>query len=152
VPHDGKYIVDSWECAGVRCGGPRAPRASLAPGVIGLETRQRLAPLGQRKSSCSKALEQFFADGSTRPIAKGKRSGTSRSRVWISNLGAKSCERGGVSGNAVDVVYADSQGEHSLQVDKLVVAVGPPGRFTEGLFGRWARGVRLDERGFITVR
>ena len=37
-----------------------------------------------------------------------------------------------VSGNAVDVTYGDAQGEHSLQVDKLVVAVGRR-PFTEGL-------------------
>ena len=37
-----------------------------------------------------------------------------------------------MSGDAVDVVYTDAQGEHTLQVDKLVVAVGRR-PFTEGL-------------------
>jgi pyruvate/2-oxoglutarate dehydrogenase complex dihydrolipoamide dehydrogenase (E3) component len=37
-----------------------------------------------------------------------------------------------VKGDAVDVVYTDAAGEHTLQVDKLVVAVGRR-PFTEGL-------------------
>ena len=63
-------------------------------------------------------------------------------------LGAKVLSAA-VSGNAVDVVYSDAQGEHSLQVDKLVVAVGRR-PFTEGLLAD-GTGVQLDERGFIKV-
>ena len=54
-----------------------------------------------------------------------------------------------MSGDAVDVVYSDAQGEHTLQVDKLIVAVGRR-PFTEGLLAD-GTGVQLDERGFIKV-
>jgi len=47
------------------------------------------------------------------------------------------------------VAYTDAQGEHTLQVDKLVVAVGRK-PFTEGLLAE-GTGVRLDGRGFIQV-
>jgi len=54
-----------------------------------------------------------------------------------------------VSGNAVDVVYTDKQGEHSLQVDKLIVAVGRR-PYTQELLAA-GTGVELDEHGFIKV-
>ena len=63
-------------------------------------------------------------------------------------LGAK-VARAAVSGAAVDVTYTDAQGEHTLQVDKLVVAVGRR-PFTENLLAD-GTGVELDARGFIQV-
>jgi dihydrolipoamide dehydrogenase len=54
-----------------------------------------------------------------------------------------------VAGDAVDVVYADAQGEHSLQVDKLIVAVGRR-PYTQDLLAP-ETGVAVDERGFIQV-
>jgi dihydrolipoamide dehydrogenase len=47
------------------------------------------------------------------------------------------------------VAYTDAQGEHTLQVDKLVVAVGRR-PFTEGLLAE-GTGVEMDPRGFIQV-
>jgi dihydrolipoamide dehydrogenase len=63
-------------------------------------------------------------------------------------LGAKVL-RAAVAGGAVDVTYTDAQGEHTLQVDKLVVAVGRR-PFTQGLVAD-GTGVRMDARGFIEV-
>jgi dihydrolipoamide dehydrogenase len=54
-----------------------------------------------------------------------------------------------VSGNAVEVSYTDAQGGHTVQFDKLVVAVGRR-PFTTGLLAD-GTGVALDERGFIEV-
>jgi dihydrolipoamide dehydrogenase len=54
-----------------------------------------------------------------------------------------------VDGAAVNVLYSNAQGEQSLQVDKLVVAVGRR-PFTEGLLGA-DTGVEIDPRGFIQV-
>ena len=51
--------------------------------------------------------------------------------------------------NHVNVAYADAQGEHSLQVDRLVVAVGRR-PFTEGLVGDGVN-LEMDPRGFIQV-
>jgi dihydrolipoamide dehydrogenase len=63
-------------------------------------------------------------------------------------LGAK-VSSAAVSGSAVDVVYTDASGEHTVQFDKLVVAVGRR-PFTAGLLAE-GTGVALDERGFIVV-
>jgi dihydrolipoamide dehydrogenase len=63
-------------------------------------------------------------------------------------LGAK-VTRASATGAAVDVVYSDAQGEHTLQVDKLVVAVGRR-PFTQELLAE-GTGVELDPRGFIQV-
>jgi dihydrolipoamide dehydrogenase len=63
-------------------------------------------------------------------------------------LGAKVI-RATVSGSAVDVVYSTAQGEHTLQVDKLIVAVGRR-PFTQDLLAE-GTGVELDARGFIQV-
>jgi dihydrolipoamide dehydrogenase len=49
----------------------------------------------------------------------------------------------------VTVTYSDSQGEHTVQVDKLVVAVGRR-PFTQELLAE-GTGVKLDARGFIEV-
>ena len=56
-------------------------------------------------------------------------------------LGAK-VSRAAVSGGGVDVIYTDAQGEHTLQVDKLVVAVGRR-PFTQNLLAE-GTGVELD--------
>jgi len=49
----------------------------------------------------------------------------------------------------VNVTYTDAKGEQSLQVEKLVVAIGRR-PFTRNLLGD-GTGVELDERGFIKV-
>jgi dihydrolipoamide dehydrogenase len=54
-----------------------------------------------------------------------------------------------VVGGAVEVIYSDAEGEHTLTVDKLVVAVGRR-PFTENLLAD-DTGVELDQRGFIKV-
>ena len=50
---------------------------------------------------------------------------------------------------AVDVTYQDGDGDHTLTVDKLIVAVGRR-PYTEGLLAADS-GVNLDERGFLYV-
>ncbi len=54
-----------------------------------------------------------------------------------------------VTGDAVDVTYADAKGEQKLTVDRLVVAIGRR-PYTNDLLGS-DTGVELDERGFIKV-
>jgi dihydrolipoamide dehydrogenase len=63
-------------------------------------------------------------------------------------LGAKVLRATVVNG-AVDIIYANAQGEHALTVDKLVVAVGRR-PFTQNLLAE-GTGVTLDARGFIEV-
>jgi dihydrolipoamide dehydrogenase len=143
TPHDGKYIVDSWNALEFDA----VPRrlGVIGAGVIGLELGSVWRRLGS-EVTVIEALEQFLpiADGA---IAKEAQRHFKKQGLDI-KLGAK-VSGATVSGDAVDVTYADAQGEHTLQVDKLVVAVGRR-PFTEGLLAE-GTGVRLDERGFIQV-
>jgi dihydrolipoamide dehydrogenase len=143
VPHDGKYIVDSWNA--LEFDAVPARLGVIGAGVIGLELGSVWRRLGS-EVTVLEALEQFLpiADGA---IAKEAQRHFKKQGLDI-KLGAK-VSRAAVAGNAVDVVYSDAQGEHALQVDKLVVAVGRR-PFTEGLLAE-GTGVKLDERGFIQV-
>ena len=143
VPHDGKYIVDSWNA--LEFDAVPARLGVIGAGVIGLELGSVWRRLGSEVTMLE-AMEQFLvvADGA---IAKEAQRHFKKQGLDI-KLGAK-VTRAAVAGTAVDVVYSDAQGEHTLQVDKLVVAVGRK-PFTEGLLAE-GTGVRLDERGFIQV-
>jgi dihydrolipoamide dehydrogenase len=143
VPHDGKYIVDSWNA--LEFDAVPARLGVIGAGVIGLELGSVWRRLGS-EVVVLEALEQFLPMVD-QTIAKEAQRHFKKQGLDI-KLGAK-VSSAAVSGNAVDVVYTDSQGEHSLQVDKLVVAVGRR-PFTEELLAD-GTGVQLDERGFIKV-
>ena len=143
VPHDGKYIVDSWNA--LEFDAVPARLGVIGAGVIGLELGNVWRRLGS-EVVVLEALEQFLPMVD-QTIAKEAQRHFKKQGLDI-KLGAK-VARAAVAGNAVDVVYTDSQGEHSLQVDKLVVAVGRR-PFTDGLLAD-GTGVQLDERGFVKV-
>ena len=143
VPHDGKYIVDSWNALEFDAVPKRL--GVIGAGVIGLELGSVWRRLGS-EVVVLEALEQFLPMVD-QTIAKEAQRHFKKQGLDI-KLGAKVLSAT-VSGNAVDVLYSDAQGEHSLQVDKLVVAVGRR-PFTEGLLAE-GTGVQLDERGFIKV-
>jgi dihydrolipoamide dehydrogenase len=143
APHDGKYIVDSWNALEFDA----VPRrlGVIGAGVIGLELGSVWRRLGS-EVTVIEAMEQFLpiADGA---VAKEALRHFKKQGLDI-KLGAK-VSGATVSGGAVDVTYTQPEGEHTLQVDKLVVAVGRR-PFTDGLLAE-GTGVRLDERGFIQV-
>jgi len=143
VPHDGHYIVDSWNA--LEFTEVPARLGVIGAGVIGLELGSVWRRLGS-EVTVLEAMEQFLpiVDAA---IAKEAQRHFNKQGLDI-KLGAK-VSAATVAGNAVDVRYSDAQGEHTLQVDKLVVAVGRR-PFTEGLLAD-GTGVRLDERGFIEV-
>jgi dihydrolipoamide dehydrogenase len=143
VPHDGKLIVDSWNA--LEFDAVPARLGVIGAGVIGLELGSVWRRLGS-EVTVLEALEQFLpiADGA---VAKEAQRHFKKQGLDI-KLGAK-VTSATVAGGAVDVVYSNAQGEHALQVDKLVVAVGRK-PFTEGLLAE-GTGVLLDERGFIQV-
>lgn len=143
VPHDGKYIVDSWNA--LEFDAVPARLGVIGAGVIGLELGSVWQRLGS-EVTILEALEQFLPMVD-QAIAKEAQRHFKKQGLDI-KLGA-TVSSAGVAGDAVDVVYTDAQGEHRLQVDKLVVAVGRR-PFTEGLLAD-GTGVRLDERGFIQV-
>jgi dihydrolipoamide dehydrogenase len=143
VPHDGKYIVDSWNALEFDAVPKRL--GVIGAGVIGLELGSVWRRLGS-EVTVLEALEQFLPIVD-QTIAKEAQRHFKKQGLDI-KLGAKVLSAA-VSGNAVDVSYADSQGEHSLQVDQLVVAVGRR-PFTRDLLMD-GTGVKLDEHGFIVV-
>jgi dihydrolipoamide dehydrogenase len=143
VPHDGKFIVDSWNA--LEFDAVPARLGVIGAGVIGLELGSVWRRLGS-EVTVLEALEQFLpiADGA---IAKEAQRHFKKQGLDI-KLGAK-VSGAMVTGGAVEVTYVDAQGEHKLTVDKLVVAVGRK-PFTDGLLAE-GTGVRLDPRGFIQV-
>ncbi len=143
VPHDGKFIVDSWNA--LEFDAVPARLGVIGAGVIGLELGSVWRRLGS-EVIVLEAMEQFLPMVD-QTIAKEALRHLKKQGLDI-KLGAK-VSSAAISGNAVDVLYSDAQGEHPLQVDKLVVAVGRR-PFTEGLLAE-GTGVQLDERGFIQV-
>ena len=143
VPHDGKYIVDSWNALEFDAVPKRL--GVIGAGVIGLELGSVWRRLGS-EVTVLEALDQFLPMVD-QTIAKEAQRHFKKQGLDI-KLGAKVASAA-VAGNAVDVVYSDSQGEHTLQVDKLVVAVGRR-PYTKDLLAD-GTGVQLDERGFIVV-
>jgi dihydrolipoamide dehydrogenase len=143
VPHDGKYIVDSWNALEFDAVPKRL--GVIGAGVIGLELGSVWLRLGS-EVVVLEALETFLPMVD-QTIAKEAQRHFKKQGLDI-KLGAKVLSAR-VSGEAVDVIYSDAQGEHSLQVDKLIVAVGRR-PFTAGLLAD-GTGVQLDERGFIKV-
>jgi dihydrolipoamide dehydrogenase len=143
VPHDGKYIVDSWNA--LEFDAVPARLGVIGAGVIGLELGSVWRRLGS-EVTVLEAMAQFLPMVD-QTIAKEAQRHFKKQGLDI-KLGAKVL-RAAAKGGAVEVVYADAQGEHTLQVDQLVVAVGRR-PFTEGLLGD-GTGVKVDQRGFIDV-
>jgi dihydrolipoamide dehydrogenase len=143
VPHDGTAIVDSWNALEFDAVPGRL--GVIGAGVIGLELGSVWRRLGSTVTVLE-ALDQFLPMAD-QTIAKEAQRHFKKQGLDI-KLGAKVL-RAAVSGSGVDVVYADAQGEYSLQVDKLVVAVGRR-PFTDGLLAE-GTGVEIDQRGFIQV-
>jgi dihydrolipoamide dehydrogenase len=143
APFDRERIVDSWGALEFE----QVPKTLgvVGAGVIGLELGSVWSRLGS-EVVILEALDEFLAvvdrDVATEAAKQFKQQG------MTIHLGAKVTAAGASSGN-VKVDYEDASGKHSIQVEKLVVAVGRK-PYTQGLLGKDC-GVQLDERGFITV-
>jgi dihydrolipoamide dehydrogenase len=140
---DGTYIVDSWDAIEF----DEVPKrlGIIGAGVIGLELGSVWSRLGA-EVTIIEAMHDFLfmAD---REIAAVAGKDFKKQGLEIL-LGAKlTGAKAGKSG--VQVEYEDAGIPKTLEVDKLVVAVGRR-PFTEGLFDADA-GIELDERGFIQV-
>lgn len=140
---DGERIVDSrgaleFETAPATLG-------VVGAGVIGLE----LGSVWNRLGSDVVILEAMddFLYIADRQLAKDAYKQFAKQGLDI-RLGA-AVTSASVAGDIVQVDYKDSDGQQSLEVDKLVVAVGRR-PFTDGLLADDA-GIELDERGFIVV-
>jgi len=140
---DGEAIIDSWSALDLTAVPGRL--GVIGAGVIGLELGSVWNRLGGQVTVLE-ALDRFLAlaDGQ---IAKDALRQFKKQGLDI-RLGAKvtSAERGPTG---VAVTYEDERGRHTLEVDRLVVAVGRRPS-TQGLLDPLA-GVKLTDRGLIEV-
>jgi len=143
APLDGDRIVDSTGALDF----PEVPKrlGVIGAGVIGLELGSVWNRLGA-EVVVLEALEEFLPMADERVARDAKKILTGQGldiRLGTRVTGAQ------VSGDEVVVSYQDKDGDQSLSVDKLIVAVGRR-PYTEGLLSPDC-GVNLDERGFLYV-
>ena len=140
---DGDRIIDSWDA--LELDAVPASLGVVGAGVIGLELGSVWARLGARVTILE-AMEDFLfmADRDVAKVAAGE----FKKQGLDIKLGAM-VSKATAGKNGVTVEYKDKDGEQSLDVDKLVVAVGRR-PVTDNLFADDA-GIQLDERGFIVV-
>jgi len=140
---DGEAIVDSW--GGLDLAAVPGRLGVIGGGVIGLELGSIWSRLGSQVTVLE-AMDRFLfmVDGQ---IAKDAQRQLKKQGLDI-RLGAKvtSAE---IGPNGVVLSYEDQRGRHSVEVDRLIVAVGRRPN-TEGLLDPLA-GVKLSDRGFIEV-
>ena len=141
APFDGKYIVDSTGALEF----DEVPRrlCVIGAGVIGLELGSVWRRLGaevvvlEALTTLLPAVDQQIAKDAERQF---KKQGLDI-KLGSAVSGARR------SGKSVTVSYTDSDGDHQLPTDRLIVAVGRR-PYTEGLIGVDV-GIQIDDRGFI---
>ena len=143
APFSEDMIVDSW--GALEFDAVPKKLGVVGAGVIGLELGSVWSRLGA-EVTILEAMDDFLfmAD---RDVARQAARAFKQQGLDI-KLGAKVTDAR-VNKQSVTVKYEDKDGEQSLNVDKLVVAVGRRA-FTDGLLADDS-GVELDERGFIKV-
>jgi dihydrolipoamide dehydrogenase len=143
APFDGDNIVDSWGALEFES----APETLgvVGGGVIGLELGSVWSRVGS-EVTVLEAMDDFLFMVD-RQVAKEAGRQFRKQGLDI-KLGAK-VTSARVKGKKVSVDYEDSSGAQSIDVDKLVVAVGRR-PFTDGLLADDS-GIQLDERGCIPV-
>ncbi|HLS80079.1 MAG TPA: dihydrolipoyl dehydrogenase [Steroidobacter sp.] len=143
LPFDGERIVDSWGALEFDAVPKRL--GVIGAGVIGLELGSVWRRLGS-EVVVLEALDTFLpmTDGavSKEALKHFKKLGLDI-RLGAKVAGAKQ------SKNGVTLEYSDAKGEQTLEVDKVVVAIGRRPYSTD-LLGE-GTGVQLDERGFVQV-
>jgi dihydrolipoamide dehydrogenase len=143
TPFDGKNIVDSWGALEFNAVPKRL--GVIGAGVIGLELGSVWRRLGS-EVVVLEALPDFLAIADQQ-LAKEALRHFKKLGLDV-RLGAK-VSGAKVTGAGVEVSYSDGKGEQSVTVDKLVVSIGRQ-PFTQDLLAD-GTGVKIDERGFITV-
>jgi dihydrolipoamide dehydrogenase len=143
APFDGDRIVDSWGALDF----DTVPKTLgiVGGGVIGLELGSVWARLGS-KVEILEAMDDFLflADRDVaKEAAKQFKQQGLNIRLGARMTGAKT------SKNSVSVSFDDKDGSQTMNVERLVVAVGRR-PFLDGLLADDA-GITLDDRGFIRV-
>jgi dihydrolipoamide dehydrogenase len=143
APFDGKRILDSWGALELDAMPKRL--GVIGAGIIGLELGSVWRRLGS-EVVVLEALPEFLAIADQQLAKEALRHFKKMGldvRLGAKVTGAK------VGDDGVTVSYTDSQGAQSLNVDKVVVAIGRR-PYTKDLLAP-GTGVELDERGFIQV-
>ena len=143
APLDDNLIVDS--TGALEFNAVPKTLGIIGAGVIGLELGSVWSRLGS-KVVLIEALDEFLPVADQR-IARDALKILEGQGLDI-KLGALVTEAKAQK-NGVKVTYKDSDGEHQVKFDKLIVAVGRR-PYTEGLLAPDS-GVNLDERGFLYV-
>ncbi len=141
VPFDSERIVDSAGALDFQAVPPRL--GIVGAGVIGLELGSVWRRLGA-EVSIVEALDSFLP-ATDHQIAKEAQRQFTRQGLKI-HLAAK-VETATRVGDSVRVAYSDSAGQHELEVDRVIVAVGRRA-YTEHLVHPDLE-LELDHRGFI---
>jgi dihydrolipoamide dehydrogenase len=143
LPFDGRQIVDSWGALEFDA----VPRrlGVIGAGVIGLELGSVWRRLGA-EVTVLEALDTFLPMAD-QAVAKEALKHYKKLGLDI-RLGAK-VSGADTSAAAVKLKYNDGKGEQSIEVDKVVVAIGRR-PYSKDLLGE-STGVQLDERGFVKV-
>jgi dihydrolipoamide dehydrogenase len=140
---DHARICDSWDALEFDSVPKRL--CVIGAGVIGLELGSVWRRLGAEVTMLE-ALDNFLAIADQQLAAEAARHFRKQGldiRLGARVSGAKSAK------DAVTVDYADAKGPQTVSVDKVIVAVGRRPYATDLLSADC--GVRLDERGFISV-
>ena len=140
---DNQYIVDNVGALDFASVPKRL--AVIGAGVIGLELGSVWKRLGA-EVTILEALPEFLAAADAE-VAKTAAREFKKQGLDI-KLGAK-VSKAEVKKKEVHVTYADAEGEKTIVVDKLLVAVGRRAA-TKGLLAD-GTGVRLSERGMVEV-
>jgi dihydrolipoamide dehydrogenase len=143
APYDSDKIIDSWDA--LELDAVPARLGVIGAGVIGLELGSVWARLGA-KVTIIEAMDDFLfmADRDVAAVAAKE----FKKQGLDIKLGAK-MTAAATTESGVKVDYEGGNGAQSIEVDKLIVAVGRR-PFTDGLLADDS-GIQLDERGFIAV-
>jgi len=143
APFTGDQIVDSWGALEFTSVPKRL--GVVGAGVIGLE----LGSVWRRLGSEVVMLEALpdFLPIADQQLAKEALRNFKKLGLDI-RLGAK-VSGATIAGSTITVRFADAKGEQSIEVDKLVIAIGRR-PYTAELLAP-GTGVELDQRGFIQV-
>ncbi|MEO1582718.1 MAG: dihydrolipoyl dehydrogenase [Pseudomonadota bacterium] len=140
---DGDRIVDSWGALEFDAVPERL--GIIGAGVIGLELGSVWGRLGA-SVTVLEAMPDFLAMVDRQIAKDAERQFRKQGLDILLNARVSKAE---VKGEEVHVTYEDSNGEQSLVVDRLVVAVGRR-PYTDNLLGD-DTGVKVGGRGFIEV-
>jgi dihydrolipoamide dehydrogenase len=143
LPFDGKRVVDSWGALELEAVPKRL--GVIGAGVIGLELGSVWRRLGAEVVMLE-ALDAFLpmADGAVakEALKHFKKLGLDI-RLGAKVTGAQS------AGDGLKLKYTDASGEHGVDVDTVIVAIGRR-PYSKDLLGA-GTGVEIDERGFVKV-